>query len=304
MVDDTVRFVQFSHPGPEHRPALDTMPWNVGDHGRKFLRGSGRFVARDGHEDGSELVFWGEWEPPSRIEHRWPPDGGNPQVLHQPYWFRPAPGQPRQNTDPWVFGSQMLYSNCRQGIKSMRTLPVGSVICFGSTLHGEFVFDTMFVVASAQPWTPANTDQLDVDYAFTVCTAESITADGSARGGCGGPEPTGCEKSDHSLTLYRGATFQEPVHGMYSFVPALPITGDDPPRFPRPVIHLPGLINPEAWQTVRGPTNPRAISEVRDAWHRVRQQILDAGQVLAVQLHTPPREASDQTIPVPQHATC
>jgi hypothetical protein len=191
-----------------------------------------------------DLVFWGEWEPPSRIEHRWPPGGGNPRALHQPYWFRPAPGWRRQNTDPWVFGTQMLYSNCRQGIEPMRSLPPGSVICFGSTLNYEFVLDTVFVIASAQPWTPADTDQLDVDEAFKVCTAESITAGGSTCVSCGESKGTGCTERHDSFTLYRGATFEEQVHGMYSFVPALPVTGGDPPRFARPVIHLPDLIKP------------------------------------------------------------
>jgi hypothetical protein len=91
MIDDTARFVQFPHPGPELKSPSDTMPWNVGDHGRKFLRGSGRFVEDEEREGSADLVFWGEWEPPSRIEHRWPSGGGSPRALHQPYWFRPSP---------------------------------------------------------------------------------------------------------------------------------------------------------------------------------------------------------------------
>jgi hypothetical protein len=31
-------FVQFPHPGGEHNPPTDIMPWNVHDHRRKFLR--------------------------------------------------------------------------------------------------------------------------------------------------------------------------------------------------------------------------------------------------------------------------
>jgi hypothetical protein len=39
-------FVQFIHPGGEHRPdAGDTKHWNVGDHRRKFLTRPGRDIA-------------------------------------------------------------------------------------------------------------------------------------------------------------------------------------------------------------------------------------------------------------------
>lgn len=297
MIDDTVRFVQFPHPGPELKSPADTLPWNVGDHGRKFLRNSGRFVDGNDRAGSADLVFWGEWEPPSRIEHRWPPGGGNPRALHQPYWFRPAPGWRRQNTDPWVFGTHMLYSNCRQGIEPMRSLPPGSVICFGSTLKREFVLDTVFVIASAQPWTPADPGQLDVDEAFKVCTAESINAGGSTCASCGGPEETGCAERHDSFTLYRGATFEDQVHGMYSFVPALPVTGGDPPRFARPVIHLPDLIDPTVVMAAWGSKRPLSIAEVGDAWCAVRQQVLDAGLALAVQLDTPPEQSSSPIIP-------
>lgn len=116
----------------------------------------------------------------------------------------------------------MIYSNCKQvfGPNRVRTslqgLPIGSVICFGSTIGHDFCLDTVLVVATAQPWTSFEIADHDVGDAFKLCTAESITA---------------CGTDGHTnLTLYRGATFDRPVHGMYSFVPALPAT-DDGPRF-------------------------------------------------------------------------
>jgi hypothetical protein len=99
------------------------------------------------------------------------------------------------------------------------------------------------------------------------------------------------------LTLYCGASLDDPVHGMYSFVPALPVVGDDPPRFPRPLIRLDGLINPASWQSTRGSLQPMPVARVRDAWESVRAQVLAAGLVLAVQLDTPPEQAADQAIP-------
>ncbi len=158
------------------------MAWNVDDHRRKFLLAPGSYVdAEDRHPHRDDLVFWGEWEPPSQIVQRWPRDGRLPRALHRPFWVRPATAGSRQNTDPWVFGEQMLYSNCKQitgktrRATSMQRLAVGSVICFGSTLDHDFCVGTVFVVAIAHPWTAADAEELDVDEAFIVCTAEAIT---------------------------------------------------------------------------------------------------------------------------------
>lgn len=146
MDRDTAMFVQFPHPGGEHYPPTDTMPWNLGRHRRKFLRSGGRLVHPDGRHSVAEVVFWGEWEAPSWIERRWPAGGGLPRALHRPYWFRPASDSPRQNTDPWVFGERMLYSNCRQlspgpAPTSMPSLPRGSLICFGSAIDTATLID-------------------------------------------------------------------------------------------------------------------------------------------------------------------
>lgn len=201
MPAGSAMFVQFPHPGGEHRPRSETMPWNTGKHRRKFLRGSGEFVDADDRRASAELVFWGEWEPPSRIERRWPREGRKPRALHRPYWHRGTAAGARQNTDPWVFGEQMLYSNCRQLVgrqrraTSIQDLPVGSVICFGSTISSRFCVDTVFVVASSVRWTPAEADELDVDDAFKICTGDSIVASGN--------------DAHADLTLYRGASFED-----------------------------------------------------------------------------------------------
>jgi len=54
-------FVQFPHPGGEHHPPSDDMPWNVGGHRRKYLRGPGRHVDADDHMSRS----------PSNSTHHW-----------------------------------------------------------------------------------------------------------------------------------------------------------------------------------------------------------------------------------------
>jgi hypothetical protein len=100
--------------------------------------------------------------------------------------LRSAAGGFRQNTDPWVWGDRMIYSNCKQVFGPERRptfmqrltqrLTRGSVIRFGSTIDGEFCVDTVFVVASAEPWVPAEVADLDVEDAFKTCTGGPITA--------------------------------------------------------------------------------------------------------------------------------
>ena len=80
---DAVYVVQFPHPGREHNPKdAPVMPWNAGSHARKFMRSPGRLVDRDGVAHDGSAVFWGEWEPPSRVVDRWAPDG-QPMYLAQ-----------------------------------------------------------------------------------------------------------------------------------------------------------------------------------------------------------------------------
>lgn len=221
--------------------------------------------------------------------------GRLPRALHRPYWTRPTARGFRQNTDPWVFGERMIYSVCKQIVgpersrTCMQDLPIGSVLCFGSTIDHEFCLDTVFVVASAQPWIPADVDDADVDDAFAVCTAGSIAA--------------GCTDARARLTRYRGATVDDPVHGMYSFVPALPAT-DNGPRFARPALHLPGLINPASRQSPRGAKRPLPTSAIRDAWEAVRYQVLAADLTLTVHLDTPPEANGDSPLPATTRTRC
>jgi hypothetical protein len=278
MSGGSPRFVQFPHPGGEHVPTTDQMAWNTSNHLRKFLRAPGDYVDAEGHRATAELVFWGEWEAPSRVVRRWTASGRLPRAVHEPYWYRPTSGEFRQNTDPWVWGQRMVYSNCKQTMlaghrtTSMQALPPGSLICFGSSIHDEFCVDTVFVVASAEPWAPEHVDDLDVDDAFKVCTAASLVT--------GGGVPAG-------LMLYRGATIDDAVEGMYSFTPAR-LAHDEDARFTRPPIRLPGLINPRSKQSANGANRALEPETVRSAWAQVREQVLAGGHLLAVHWATPP----------------
>src|SRR6266498_317400 len=171
MTTGLLAVVQFPHPGREHDPPrVGVMPWNRDSHRRKFLRTEGWYVDASGAQCSTRLVFWGEWEAPSLVVERWTGSGDLPRWLHEPRWERPGWAGPRQNTDPWVFGDEFRYSNCRQGSNAkLRRLAQGSVILFGSSLGGAFVLDTVLVVADARPFVPGLARDLVGDDAYQVC---------------------------------------------------------------------------------------------------------------------------------------
>ena len=271
------------------------MPWNVANHRRKFLTAPGRYVDAADQLSAAELVFWGEWEAPSRVEQRWPTAGRLPRALHRPYWTTPGPAEPRQNTDPWVWGEHMIYSNCKQTVgpnrhaTSMRRLTPGSVICFGSTIHNEFCLDTVFVVASAEPWVPANAHQLDLSDAFIACTADALAV--------------GAADGHLELTLYRGATVDAPIDGTYSFAPAS-MADYASGRFARPAIRVPELINPDSRQSTWGSKRQLDPSRVRAKWQDVVDQVLDSGLVLGVHFQVPRHQDTHHPLPAGARSRC
>jgi hypothetical protein len=251
-------FVQFPHPGKEHNPGkVRRQSWNRCDHRRKFLTSNGRYTTGDGSIDCAALVFWGEWEAPSYVKAGWPKNGSLPRFLHAPVWEHPKDTDFRQNTDPWVFGDCFRYSNCHQlNQSSLRTLAPGSVVLFGSSSRRDRIFaiDTVFVVgtnaALFSPGEPPVTEE-----AFRVSTLDSLVTSGNAQ---------------DIFVLYRGATYENQISGMYSFVPCRRADCTEP-RFARPPISLPAdYINPSSTQSPSNAGKGRSISDVRAQWESVR----------------------------------
>jgi hypothetical protein len=272
-------FVQFPHPGSEHNPGKAArQPWNKGKHRRKFLRCTGRYADGDGATRSALVVFWGEWEPPSYVIKQWSKDGHLPRFLHDPVWEYSTDREPRQNTDPWVFGDCFVYSNCKQLSQyALRTLTRGTVILFGSGLNADFVLDTVFVVRDSQRLLPKHPPK--VDEPFRVCTIEPLASDAKCSG--------------DAFVLYRGATFDAPVEGMYSFVPCRPADCAGP-RFLRPAITLAKeYLNPSSTQTPRA--RPRSLAQVQDQWEAVRRQVINASCSLGVSFSTPPLDDASRT---------
>jgi hypothetical protein len=111
--------------------------------------------------------------------------------------------------------------------------------------------------------------------------------------GCGsGSIATRCAvEADAELTLFRGATYEDPADGMFSFVPAK-LASEEDPRFARPPIRIAGLVNPASWRGPSGATRPLDTATIRNAWQSLKEQVITAGLVLGVSLDTPTRRVS------------
>ena len=236
-----------------------------GRHKRKFMKAVGQIVDSNNQLSAKQdLLFWGEWEPTSIAEQitQWSGNGVQPQWLHIPYLKIPnsiippgaqanggAGGFPGEeeiygaganscggcspqpgpnnypndlNTDPLVFGNYFIYSNCRQ-IKNysgkliptqLAFLQQGSIILFGSKLTDTngipyFALDTVFVVGESRRYIPFNYNtnlKGFVPKAFPVIMGNFMS-------------------NKNCFTCYQGATFNQPVQGMFSFSPCKPYKG-------------------------------------------------------------------------------
>ena len=245
----SIKVVQFTHPGGQY--SLNPIEkkncikeWNIGDHKRKFLIAEGQFVQGKALSNPQNLMFWGEWEPDSNIVKTY--SVVNPAIypthLHSPFIQLDKKGNvikynsklattpiaccrgklsptcskvcnQFENTDPFVFGDCFYYSLCKQEFfSSLRKLDVGSIILFGSTISAKnngpyFALDTVFVVGEMRTYTVKNYKK---DLAgFIPRYYDEIMGFATMN-------------SKVELTCYKGATFSNPVNGMYSFVPCVP----------------------------------------------------------------------------------
>lgn len=131
-----------------------------------------------------------------------------------------------QNTDPFVFDENFYYSCCKQvHFTSLRSLDVGSLILFGSTISARhsgpaFALDTVFVVGEKRTYT-SKTFKNDLS-SFVPKYYDEIMGFKTWN-------------SSTQFTCYKGASFNNPVYGMYSFVPCMK---DDKATmgFPRPIL--------------------------------------------------------------------
>jgi hypothetical protein len=292
-----VSVVQFPHPDPggggfdDNAEVGSIRPWPLLKyelpHVRKFLVSSG--TAWDGDEEvAGEFEFWAEWEPPSLVVRKLKSSGKRlANLLQRALLPVESPDESHQNTDPLVFGDSFFYSNCRQhnmrkppnrpNPSKMQALDDGSLILFGSMVGGEFAIDTVFVVGGSEPMTPGE----------TAPASELLrrTVDDPLASGCGQPL---------DYRLYRGATREDPVGAMFSFVPCRPWS-DDGSGFARPTIGLPWFHRSAQSAKVvverqDGLVDDKGVAyegSAKATWDYVVEQVLEAGLLLGTRFEAP-----------------
>ena len=316
-------FVQFPHPGCEHRPArgAQMIGWNkthrwskvhrkhsVNPHKRKFMRLRGEWADEDGVKKGcGDLWAWGEWEAESDLICKLdvPEDdsrGPYPRYLWDPYYVIPKDGyKGLHNTDPFIFSNQILYSNCGQTAESKRSLTClgqGSVIAFGSGKkikdEWKWMLDTVLVVKDSIPYDPLNPCKAlkgKVPEAFLDVTGGPLAGNPEKNSGSGA-----CGPGETELRLYLGATPEDPVLGMFSFFPAKPAGGGM--GFPRPFIEkLPDkYFTPGNTQAPKGATQDLShdTDTLRCLWRSLAAQVRRDGLVLGTRAE-PPRRGCDSS---------
>jgi hypothetical protein len=242
-------------------------------HGRKFMIGTGR-AERRAHSVETELTLWGEWEPQAQcVETFATGEHGLPRRLWRPYYSVSEAPTDRLNTDPLVFGG-FRYTICQQHRRyqdsprptRLRDLGIGSVILFGSRSRGEFVHDTVLVVASSWLHDASTYRRLAAPRPYFDVTLDTLYHP-SQRRDCCKPSASG-----HEYRLYEGGTIGQPIEGMFSYVPCRPYQPKQD-GFARPVIKHPLLSSAQS-QGFRVPI-AGDLSAIRAVWDNVEQQVLE-----------------------------
>jgi hypothetical protein len=309
MKKDMIAFVQFIHPGeeslPKKRSKTDLIPWNRGEHRRKFLCQPGWYVDNGQLAHDDELTFWGEWEPQSRFKRIDNPkeDRSLPHFIHRPLLDLNEPEKSedgcRQNTDPFVFHERFIYRCCKQtrttGPTQLAHLLPGSLVLFGSIVKEQFVIDTVFVVGDDFR------DYYDQEGAFDFDSNLSEYAkivgvglkdsDGGNGSGCG--DNSGCGNNPLQMRLYYGASPKKPYKGMYSFVPCKRLSGNEK-GWARPIltqddmrdIYANCITNNKNLQTPKRCENATLEGNV-SAWKRIREIFAQRGFLEGVKFECP-----------------
>lgn len=276
-------FIQFPHPGGEHQPdPTGYKAWNTYDyaHARKFMQFEGQWTDENGQQHLGELRAWGEWEAQSDLlrELDLPDSWELPRYLWRPYYTDQPDGYERlHNTDPFIFGDRILYSNCKQAKRpNLRSLEPGSVIAFGSKKRHGWVLDTVLVIADSFDYLAADT--------HTALAGQVPEPFLHVTGG-----PLAENDATETLRLYRGATPDDPVDGMFSFFPASLADGNI--GFERPSIKLPrDCFTPTLAQGYKKTNFPPET--LRELWQSMFEQVLDAGLLVGTHAELPEQRKS------------
>lgn len=305
--------VQFQHNGSEHKCGFGDhiKKWNTGEHARKFIRVKGKYLSDlTSHEKNDELMFWGEWEAESifeKIKCNEKQEAGYPKYIHKPV-VKITNELGLQNTDPYVFGDNFIFSCCKQqSFKQLRHLQPGSIIVFGSKLDNKFVIDTVFVIKDGQDYNINNIKSLDVSRTFYEATLKRIFIDDMIKLGIIDSENAVEDKVDSGKScinkfetclndnklqfrLYKGVSYEEKdkFKGMFSFFPCKQFKEDE--GFKR--VHLEStegrnLFNDDKSVGVSYSIKFDTLDEAYKIWKQIADSILKQGYCLGIYAEEP-----------------
>ncbi|MCY4615302.1 MAG: hypothetical protein OXC71_02790 [Chloroflexi bacterium] len=147
----------------------------------------------------------------------------------------------------------------------------GSVIAFGSK-RGGWVLDTVLVVADYVDYSAPEAQLAlsdEVSEAFLAVTAGPLAGNGD----------------DASLRLYRGATLDDPVDGMFSFFPAMPAGRDA--GFERPSVEVDARYFTQTLAQNHKRSCGLGSDVLRSLWEQLATQVCEAGLVLGTHAEQP-----------------
>jgi len=279
------RIIQFLHPGKEHNATAS------------YISKKSKNSQRD------NLYFWGEWEAPSKVLKNVNSANKNfPKNIFSPYY---TPESGTVNTDPFVFGKEFYYFICKQGhYPSLRNIPDGSIILFGSNKNNIFVLDTLFVVKSCDEYDIREIETLKYKYNTTFFNVslkpvanklEYVDKKEIKKDSCGSCLPSNNDDEDdykptknlHNYKIYRAVMYHEKENfdGMYSFVPCMAGSRGEN-GFERPRIVLPDVISNEQNQGIKN----FKTDNIKPFWENIKEQIFNNHQNLdlLVECYYPP----------------
>lgn len=238
------------------------------EHARKYVVTSGKYIkSLYNSPESGKIGFWCEWEAESYVKNIVKSKNFNkeyPRYLHIPLLPRRSIRAGYLNTDPCVIGKYFLYSNCMQNTKEgnqthMQKLNIGDIIVFGSSKNKQFICDTVFVIGQKIQF-----DRNNMNFQIGTMVPKwyyNITLNSLNR--------------NQRFTLYIGATYDNPVNGMFSFVPCVSDLSIYR-GFIRPNV-LTQLNNGKTQGTSRI-TSP----DPKKLWHQIANEVINNGLYLGI----------------------
>ncbi|WP_027633342.1 hypothetical protein [Clostridium hydrogeniformans] len=315
------RLILFFHPADERKPEKDQTIYKWAKdvrHSRKYVVSNGKLLSSiDDEIKECNFGFWTEWEAISRFEeinNASENKKGFPERRHYP--IKPLSegcnsissegnGSCKTgylNTDPCVLGNMFLYSNCQQDnnvkkCKILKDLEPGGIILFGSgkqsnekNIYDKFICDTIFVTKykienlSSETFEDFYNDTIQklkeqkapdrtlerftrLSKWYYTLTIESL------------------KNKNKYYTLYIGATIDDRIDNIYSYVPCKEIEDlNSDIGFERPDLsrvlknYFTNVKNNNGGfgnQTINYKNDVDDIEDIEEVWNKIKECIIN-----------------------------